>query len=85
MITGTVTADPRDNPNANLALLVEYDVSNNPIYVGEAQPGTAEDASGWRIKEITYDGRNNPTVINWAEGTRDFNKVWDDRHTYIYS
>jgi len=64
---------------------VEYDLANNPIYVGEAQPGTIEDASGWRIKKITYDASNNPTDIKWAGGTRDFNKVWDDRDTYIYT
>lgn len=67
------------------ALAVEYDLANNPIYVGEAQPGTAESASGWRIKEITYDASNNPTAIKWADGTRDFNKVWDDRATYAYT
>lgn len=80
-LTGTVPASTQPT----LTTLVEYDASNNPIYVGDARPGTAESANGWRIKKVTYDASNNPTDIEWAEGTTNFDKVWDDRGIYAYS
>ena len=64
---------------------VTYDVSSNPIYYGEALPGTAKSDSKWRIKKNTYDGSGNLTDIEWADGTYLFNKVWDDRANYTYS
>ncbi len=64
--------------------VIEYDASDNAIYVGEAKPSTKQDASGWRIKKITYDG-NNPTDVKWAEGSNAFGFIWDSRTTYSYS
>lgn len=55
-----------------------------PIYVGEAEPGTATSSPGWRIQLWTYSG-GLLTQIDWAEGTREFDKVWDDRAGYSYS
>lgn len=65
-------------------MLVEYDASDNPEYIGEATPGTAQGDPVWRIRKVTYTG-GNPTGIEWAEGTTEFNKVWDDRGDYDYS
>ena len=66
---------------------IEYDASNNPIYVGETIPGSATSDSTWRIKKITYDGSNNPTDVQWADGNTNFDKIWDKRSdgTYTYS
>ena len=69
----------------NYTTQVEYDASNNPIYIGDAVTGTATSAAAWRIKKITYDASNNPTGIQWADGSTKFDKVWDDRTTYSYS
>jgi len=66
-------------------MAIEYDASNNPIYVGEAKPNTAQASRGWRIKLITYDMSNNATDVQWASGTTDFDKVWNNRATYTYS
>lgn len=55
------------------------------IYVGEAAPGTATDAAGWRIKKISYDASNMVESITWASGVNTFTKVWDDRADYVYS
>ena len=53
-------------------------------YIGEADPGTAESASTWRIARI--DEALDPDLqITWADGTADFIKVWDDRAGYAYS
>ena len=55
---------------------IEYDASNNPIYIGYTQePDKNENADGWYIKKITYDASNNPTVINKKIG------IWANRAT----
>ena len=66
-------------------LAIAYDVAGNPIYVGEAFPGTGKAATGWRIKRITYDANDNATDVQWADGTSQLDKVWDDRLNYTYS
>lgn len=63
---------------------IEYDGSDNPLYVGKADPGTAQGVIGWQIKKITYSG-SNATDVQWAEGDANFDKVWDDRASYSYS
>jgi len=78
MITGIIAL-------AEYTMAIQYDAFNNPIYVGEAMPGTAQTSKGWRIKFITYDAFNNATNVQWASGTSDFTKVWNDRATYPYS
>jgi len=65
---------------------IEYDASNNPVFVGEAIPGSATSDSTWRIKKITYDVNNNPTDVQWADSNTNFDKSWDHRSdgTYVY-
>lgn len=58
------------------------EVSATVTIVGEALPGTTEAQAFWRIKKI--DSSSVVEVI-WAEGSDEFNKVWDDRGTYTYS
>ena len=52
-------------------------------YIGEALPGTNTDQSKWRIKRIEEVG--NDYNILWADGTAEFDKIWDDRVTFTYS
>ena len=66
------------------ALRVEYYSDGTEKYVGEATPGTLDGGSGWRIKLITYVNQQ-ATKIEWASGTNIFDKVWNDRATYVYS
>ena len=54
------------------------EVSSVLLYVGEADPGTANSAAAWRIKRVT------PTGVSWADGVATFTKVWDDRATFTY-
>jgi len=58
--------------------------TSNVEYVGEAKPGTATDATGWRIKKLTYSG-NNVTQVNCADGNRNNDNIWDSRTDYTYS
>jgi hypothetical protein len=53
----------------------------NAVYIGQADPGTDVATAGWRIKRIL---ESSGTHIDWADGNAGFNKVWDDRLTYVY-
>jgi hypothetical protein len=64
---------------------IEYDASNNPVYLGLASPGTLDSVGGWQIRKIVYDVDNNPTDVDFASGSNKFDKVWDDRASYVYS
>ncbi len=63
----------------------EYDANDNPIYIGEALPGTAKLESKWRIKKLTYDANDNVTDIETASGTYLFNNKWENRTGYEYN
>jgi len=68
----------------NYTMQIVWDVSGNPIYVGEAEPGTSTSDTGWRIKKITWTS-GNPTQITWASGSREFKFTWDKYLNYTYS
>lgn len=56
------------------------------LYLGEAEPATATSSARWRIKKFTYDaGTNNVNAIDYASGNDFFDKIWDNRTTYVYS
>lgn len=70
----------------SLSVQVEYDGSNNPLYIGYAKPGTPTGATGWMIAKITYDASGNPTAVQYAFGSAEaFQAIWDLRATYLYS
>lgn len=62
-----------------------YDGSDNMIYLGKAIPGTATATAAWQIRKMTYDGSDNLTVIELADGNDDFDNIWDNRAALSYS
>lgn len=56
-----------------------------PIYLGYATPGVLKSASGWQIRKMTYDGANNMTDIQFANGSPGFAFSWDDRTIFTYA
>ena len=62
---------------------MDYLGGANPIYIGESVPGTSPATARWRIQMHTYTGTT-LTIIAWANGSKKFDKVWDDRTTYTY-
>jgi len=70
---------------SNLNIQLEYDASNNPIYLGFAAPGTLAATAKWQIRYLTFDASNNITSVTYAGGTPDFDKKWRLRGDYIYS
>lgn len=72
--------------NQDLDLAVAYDDAERELYIGEAKPGTADSGNGWRIYRLAYVGAT--TCIakrRYANGSSEFDKVWDDRATYDYT
>lgn len=63
---------------------IEFDASNNPVYVGEAAPGIGTEEPSWRIKRIIYDASGNPLHVLWAMCNTNFDKIWSRRHDYAY-
>lgn len=62
-----------------------YDANDRVEYVGQARPGVASDAVGWRIQEWTRNAEGRMTFVGWADGTDAFTKIWDSRADYTYS
>lgn len=61
--------------------------SGQPLYIGEAPPGSGTAEAKWRIRKLEYDNGNNfpPTGELFASGSNDFDKKWTLRTTYSYS
>ena len=81
----TRTETPVYSRDQGLTQKIEYDGSNNAIYIGRAQPGTAVSAAGWNICKLTYDGSNNMTDLKWANSSDNFEFIWNDRASYIFA
>lgn len=52
-------------------------------YIGLAKLGTATTDAKWQIRRIQLDGTT--TSLQYANGSRRFNQVWDDRSILTYS
>lgn len=65
-------------------LRLEYDANGNVLYKGEADPGSSTSDPVWKIEKYEYDANGNVTAVLFAEGTADFDKVWDNRESYNY-
>ena len=51
-------------------------------YNGFANPGTVTSAASWLITRQTISG--NVITIEFANGSREFNQIWDDRTSLSY-
>jgi len=84
------TVDLTEQQAETLPLLTQkmQNTSNGqPLYIGEAIPGTATSEAKWRIKKMEYDNGQTqpPTGVTWADGVSTFTKEWDERTSYTYS
>ena len=68
----------------NLATQLDFSGGDNPIYIGLAAPGTLTSEAKWQIRKLTYSG-DNPTQIKYANGSPNFNQIYDDRASLTYS
>lgn len=63
---------------------IAYDGSDNPIYIGYAVPGTADNTQNWLIFRFTWVA-GNCTQCRVSNGVLDYSAVWDDRAITAYS
>lgn len=59
------------------------EVNTNLTYIGIAKFGSSESAGVWQIRKIEKVGA--VTHIQYADGNRRFDNVWDDRASLSYS
>lgn len=62
-----------------------HNADGNPIYMGEAPPGTLTSDPKWRIRKFTWYSATAVLRIQWAAGSAERDKVWDNRAGYTYS
>jgi len=73
---------------SNYSTNLDYGANFEVLHVGEAAPGTPNNAPGWRIYRYGYvivDGDPEISEVKFASGNKNFDKVWDLRADYEYS
>lgn len=59
------------------------EASSTVTYVGAAAPGSAASSPVWQIQRLTFTGPD--ITIEWANGNKDFNNIWNNRLSLSYS
>lgn len=62
----------------------DYDVSGNLIYVGVAHPGELTTEAVWQIRKFAYDGSGNLLSVLYANASKKFDQIWDNRAALTY-
>ncbi len=65
-------------------IVFDYDINNNPIYIGFTKIGGAKSDAIWKIKKLIYDVNKNVTDIQYAESNDNYDNIWNNRATYSY-
>jgi hypothetical protein len=63
---------------------LDYNGSGQIIYQGYATPNSSKDKAVWQIRKLTYNGMN-LTDVQFAQGSKEFNFIWNNRAGYTYS
>lgn len=63
----------------------DYDANNNPIYMGRAITGSGKGSAVWQIRKVAYDANNNPTDMQYANGSLNYDQIWNSRAGLSYS
>jgi len=76
--------------DSEVALRIEYDGSNNPIYIGRAKVGVLPGEVKWQLQSLSYDGSDNLISIEWPQNaagnaSAEYEFEYDERATYTYS
>ena len=80
----TINSDGDSIETRAQAMKTAIDEASSTItYVGEAACGTPVSAAAWRIKRITQSG--SVMLIEWANGSSNFNQIWNNRAALTYT
>lgn len=91
ILTDNFSGQPFEGKSQTIKLDYGARTDCQPIYVGFAQPGSATDQAVWKIMFCEYDGTLADgclTSRTWAgggDGKAEFDQVWDNRASLIYS
>ena len=67
----------------NLRQIFDYDGGSQVVYMGRAQPNATKSDSVWQIRKFTI-VNSRVTETNFADGSLEFEKVWNDRTGFDY-
>ena len=70
------------NTSPTLTTLID-EVNTNLTYIGMGKIGSLESDASWQIRRIQK--TSSVTRIQYADGNRRFDNVWDDRASLTYS
>lgn len=71
--------------NMGLKYRAEYDANDYVLYEGWAlKPSALTSQAEWQICKHTRDANGNLTQTNWANGSDNFDFIWDNRSQYTY-
>ena len=70
------------NPTQEKIVYDDDKTANDKEYFGWAPVNSATSASVWKIMRITYTG--NDFVLDWADGTKSYTNIWDNRAILTY-
>ena len=59
------------------------EVSESLTYIGSAAPGTSTSLSAWKISRLQITG--SITALEFADGNKQYDNVWDNRASLSYS
>mgnify|MGYP001819400689 CR=1 FL=1 len=85
-IPETVTTIPPIELGAAVGQASRVDfVGEDIIYIGEADPGTLEAATAWRIKKLTISSVDGDVITEWADGNANYDNSWTNHLSHTYS
>ena len=56
-----------------------------PVYIGKAHPDALTSESKWQIKKFTFNGSDQVTNIDFADGIANYVHIWDNRTSLDYT
>ena len=68
-----------------LTTQMDYNGTSNPVYVGQAFPGSSVNNPCWRIQYIQYNGSGQVTSVQWSPNSFIFGDIWANRASLSYS
>jgi hypothetical protein len=64
---------------------VRFDESTASLwYLGLSYPGASTSTPTWQIRRIIL-GPGGDLIVEWADGDVEFDNVWDNRGSLVYS
>lgn len=67
-----------------LQLRIDYNASNDPLYLGLATQTATAGSNSWQIRKVFYDGNANLIRLVYASTSIKFDKNWNLRTGYNY-